>query len=99
VTTPNEDSLPARVKFLLRDRLRMMDECGDITHITPIFWNLLVRHYLPAAGLRIRLAAVHPERGVIAGERAYRPMLRVLRPFTRRNPRLLGDNHILVLQR
>src|SRR6266446_9334571 len=36
ITTPNVDSLAARLKFLLAGRLRMMDECSDPTHISPI---------------------------------------------------------------
>ena len=41
VTTPNVDNVAARVKFLLTDRLRMMDLAGDPTHISPIFVDLL----------------------------------------------------------
>jgi 2-polyprenyl-3-methyl-5-hydroxy-6-metoxy-1,4-benzoquinol methylase len=48
ITTPNVDSLPARLKFLLTARIRMMDHLGDETHISPIFWDLLTRRYLPA---------------------------------------------------
>ena len=35
ITTPNVDSLPARIRFLLAGRLRTMDENSDPTHISP----------------------------------------------------------------
>ena len=53
VTTPNVDTVPARVKFLLKGTVRMMDDKGDPSHISPIFIDLLRRHYLPRAGLRL----------------------------------------------
>ncbi len=37
ITTPNVDNLPARVKFLLRGKIRAMDESSEPTHISPIF--------------------------------------------------------------
>jgi len=57
VTTPNVDNLPARAKFLIRGRLRGLDEQGEKTHITPVFWDLLTRQWLPRVGLN--LAAHH----------------------------------------
>src|SRR5258708_38378540 len=51
ITTPNVDSLPARTKFLITGKIRTMDEFGEPTHISPIFWDLLQRQFLPRAGL------------------------------------------------
>lgn len=97
VTTPNVDSLPARAKFLLRGKLRMLDEHGDPTHISPIFWDLLTRQYLPQAGLRLVHASTYPPGGFVAGRPAYRRVLATARPLLERRPRLTGDNHVLVL--
>lgn len=97
VTTPNVDSLPARLKFLLRGRIRMLDEWGDPTHISPVFWDLLNRKYLPLAGLALREHLTYPVDGFCVGRRAYRPVLRGLGLLFRRRRRLLGDNHIFVL--
>ena len=47
ITTPNVDNLPARVKFLLTGKVRMLDERSDPTHISPIFFDLFVRQFLP----------------------------------------------------
>lgn len=97
LTTPNVDSLPARLKFLLRGRLRMLDEHDDPTHISPIFWELLVRQYLPAAGLRLVHAETYPTDGFVAGRSVYRHLLQLIAPILALHPRLLGDNHVLVL--
>ena len=99
VTTPNVDSLPARLKFLLKGKLRMLDKHGDPTHITPIFWDLLTRQYLDRAGLRLVEHHVYPPRGFIAGRPAYQRLLRLLAPLVVGPPHLMGDNHVLVLAR
>ena len=52
ITTPNVDNLPARTKFLLRGRLRTLDERSE-HHITPVFWDLFTRQWLPRAGLNL----------------------------------------------
>lgn len=99
LTTPNVDSLPARAKLLLRDRIRMLDEHGDPTHISPIFWDLLVRQYLPRVGLRLVDSSTYPPDGFVVGRPAYRRVMTLAKPLLARSPRLLGDNHVLVLQR
>lgn len=43
VTTPSMDGFHARARFLLKGKLRAMDEWGDPTHISPIFESLLPR--------------------------------------------------------
>jgi SAM-dependent methyltransferase len=43
VTTPSMDGFHARARFLLKGKLRCMDEWGDPTHISPIFEGLLPR--------------------------------------------------------
>ena len=50
VTTPNVDSLPARIKFFLVGKIRTMDERGEPTHISPVFFDLLCRQFLPRTG-------------------------------------------------
>jgi SAM-dependent methyltransferase len=96
VTTPNVDSLPAKVKFLLKGRLRMFDENDDPAHISPIFWDLLVRKYLPRADLAIADHTVYPPDRFIAGRPVYRKLISLIRPCIRGTCRA-GDNHILVL--
>src|SRR5258707_4627079 len=63
ITTPNVDSLAARLKLLLAGRLRMMDERSAPTHISPIFADLLLRQFLPRAGLRIKEHFLFPPNG------------------------------------
>jgi SAM-dependent methyltransferase len=43
VTTPNIESMPARIKFFIQGRLRHFDVQGDRTHISPIDHFLLDR--------------------------------------------------------
>jgi hypothetical protein len=98
LTTPNVDSLPARGKLLTKGVLRMFDTHGDPTHISPIFWDLLVRQYLPAARLHLIEHRLYPQGGFKAGRPLYKSGLRLVAPVLGRG-NLLGDNHILVLQR
>jgi len=97
LTTPNVDCLPARIKFLLAGKIRAMDEYGEPTHISPIFFDLLKRQYLPLAGARLREHLVFPEHGY---QLSRRPIAWVLRIAATMLPGecLLGDNHVLVLE-
>jgi 2-polyprenyl-3-methyl-5-hydroxy-6-metoxy-1,4-benzoquinol methylase len=97
LTTPNVDSLPARLKFLLAGRIRTMDERGEPTHISPIFMDLLLRQYLPRAGLRLREHLVFPPHGYQLTRRPIAWAIRLAVPFFRGDA-LLGDNHIFVLE-
>jgi len=98
VTTPNVDNLPARLKFLLKGRLRMLDVLSDPTHITPIFLDLFQRQYLRAAGLQLVERRVFPPDGFKVTRQ---PMATVLRLTAKLLPGegLLGDNHVFVMQR
>ena len=98
ITTPNVDSAPARVKFLLRGKLRMMDEKCDETHISPIFWDLLARQYLPRAGLRLVGHHLYPPNGYIVTTARYAWAFHIVAQFLS-GPALLGDNHVFVLKR
>jgi SAM-dependent methyltransferase len=96
LTTPNVDNVPARVKFLLTDRIRMMDAGGDPTHISPIFWDLLTRQLLPLAGLRLERHYTYPERGYVVTRPLYERAFKLLAPLLR-GPAPYGDCHVLVL--
>jgi glycogen(starch) synthase len=97
ITTPNMDSLAARAKFLLTGRLRMMDDLGDPTHISPVFWDLLVRQYLPRAGLEVAEHHLYPPRGHLVSRRRYRWLLRIAAALLP-GAAVLGDQHVLVLR-
>jgi 2-polyprenyl-3-methyl-5-hydroxy-6-metoxy-1,4-benzoquinol methylase len=96
ITTPNVDSLPARLRFLLGGKIRMMDEFSDPTHISPIFVDLLRRQFLPQAGLRMADHKVFPPKGY---QLTRQPMASLLAAFSRAfRHSVLGDNHIFVLE-
>jgi 2-polyprenyl-3-methyl-5-hydroxy-6-metoxy-1,4-benzoquinol methylase len=97
LTTPNVDSLPARLKFLLAGKIRTMDEHGEPTHISPIFMDLLLRQYLPRAGLRLREHLVFPPHGYQLTRRPITWAIRLAAPFFPGDAPL-GDNHIFVLE-
>jgi 2-polyprenyl-3-methyl-5-hydroxy-6-metoxy-1,4-benzoquinol methylase len=97
LTTPNVENLPARVKFLLTARLRMMDGAGDPTHISPIFFDLLVRQYLPRAELRLARHTLYPVNGYKMTRARYAWLFRVASALLP-GEAMVGDNHVFVLQ-
>jgi 2-polyprenyl-3-methyl-5-hydroxy-6-metoxy-1,4-benzoquinol methylase len=97
ITTPNVDSLPARLKFLLAGKIRTMDEHGEPTHISPVFWDLLRRQFLPRAGVRLREHFVFPPNGYQLTRQPIAWALR-LSAAAFSGDALLGDNHILVME-
>jgi len=97
LTTPNVDSLPARFKFFLSGKIRTMDEHGEPTHISPIFFDLLQRQFLPLARLRLRQHLVFPPHGYQLSRKSVALTMRLLASaFSGESIR--GDNHILVLE-
>jgi 2-polyprenyl-3-methyl-5-hydroxy-6-metoxy-1,4-benzoquinol methylase len=97
ITTPNVDSLAARLKFLLAGKLRMMDEHGDPTHISPIFADLLLRQYLPRVGLKVKEHFLYPPNG---HQLTRKPIAWALSLASKMSQDKLisGDNHVLVLE-
>lgn len=97
VTTPNIQNVAARIKFLLTGKVRMMDEQGDPSHISPIVWDLFVRQYLPRAGLRLKEHLLFPPDRLAATRGRYMPMVKAL-ALILQGPGVLGDNHVAVLE-
>lgn len=97
VTTPNVENVPARLKFLISGKLRCMDELAR-WHLSPIFYDLLVRQYLPQAGLRLIERTTIPKGSYeLTRIRWMLPMFKAL-SFVLRGPALEGDSHIFVLK-
>ena len=97
ITTPNVDSLPARLRFLFGGKIRMMDEYSDPTHISPIFVDLLRRQFLPQAGLQVAEHKVFPPKGYQLTRKPFALGLAVLASVFPGDS-VLGDNHIFVLE-
>ena len=97
ITTPNVDSLPARTKFFLVGRIRAMDQFSEPTHISPIFWDLLRRQFLPRAGLNLREHLVFPPRSYQLSRKLTAWTFRLAGAFLS-NECVYGDNHVLVLE-
>ncbi len=97
LTTPNVDSLPARSKFLLKGKIRTMDEYSEPTHISPVFFDLLQRQFLPRAGLQLREHLVYPTNGYQLTRKAITWAFR-LASLAFSGEALLGHNHILILE-
>lgn len=98
ITTPNVDSLPARVKFFLTGKLRTMDEGSDPTHISPVFWDLFGRQFLPRAGVKLRERFFFPANGYQLTRAPIAFALRHLARFSHGDT-VLGDHHVVVLER
>jgi 2-polyprenyl-3-methyl-5-hydroxy-6-metoxy-1,4-benzoquinol methylase len=96
LTTPNVDSTPARIKFLLRGTIRMMDAHSEKTHITPIFWDLFIRQYLPRAELQLLEHHLYPARGYHMTRAGLAGSMRLLSACLG-GESLYGDNHVVVL--
>jgi 2-polyprenyl-3-methyl-5-hydroxy-6-metoxy-1,4-benzoquinol methylase len=96
LTTPNLDSTPARIKFFLRGTIRMMDANSEKTHITPIFWDLFTRQYLPRAGLQMLEHYVSPARGYQMTRPMFAAPMKLI-SLCLGGACLQGDNHIIVL--
>src|SRR5215467_5872489 len=96
LTTPNVDSLPARSKFFLWGKIRTMDEHSEPTHISPVFFDLFCRQFLPRANLRLREHLVFPPNG---HQLTRKPLALAFRLASTVFPgaALRGDNHVLVL--
>jgi len=90
--------MPARIKFLLRGKVRMMDEQGDQTHISPVHWDLLVRQYLPKAGLMLQADWTYPPTGFLATRQPFRVLFRFM-AWIFHEKRLTGDNLVVALRR
>ena len=97
ITTPNVDSVPARVKFLLTEKIRMMDEKSEPTHISPVFWDLFKRQFLPIAGMKIHEHHLVPPNGFIATRARYSWMMRGI-SWIVAGACKFGDNHVFVLK-
>ena len=98
LTTPNVDNAPARVNFLLRGKIRMMDEIGEPTHISPIFWDLFRRQFLPRSGLRLVEHILFPPNGYKVTRARYAWAFRLLSTVLP-GESVLGDNHVIVLKK
>jgi len=97
ITTPNVDSVPARLKFLVAGKIRTMDEKSEPTHISPIFFDLLRRQFLPIAGLHLRQHLLFPpDRFQLSRKSVAWCMRLVATVFPGEST--IGDNHILVLE-
>src|SRR5712692_469288 len=95
ITTPNVENVPARLRFLTRGKIRMMDEAGEPTHISPIFLDLLVRQYLPLAGLKMIEHHHFPPKSFANSRRRHHWLLKGLAQFLP-GECLYGDIHIFV---
>jgi len=97
ITTPNVDSLPARLKFLFNGKIRMMDTGSDPAHISPIFSDLLRRQFLPRAGLKLSDHLLFPPNGYQLTRKPLAwPLALAAAVFP--GDSVLGDNHIFVFK-
>jgi SAM-dependent methyltransferase len=99
ITTPNVENAIHRIRFLLKGDFPSMNKYADLTHISPIHWDLLLRQYLPKAGLMLQNWCTYPPNGMIGVPRFYKPLLPFFKIMARflTSQNILGDNLILIL--
>jgi len=95
LTTPNIESMPGRLKFLLSGRLRHFDQNGDKTHITPIDLFLL-RRLAACAGLEV-LECHGAVRYWYDNRASFIWLARFLAPWVRGSP--YGACHLIILKK
>jgi hypothetical protein len=93
----NVDSLSARLKFFLTGKTRTMDQYGELTPISQIFFDLLKRQYLPLTWLRLREPIVFAPRSYGLTRKPIAWSLCVASAAFSGDS-LLGDNHVFVLE-
>ncbi len=71
----------------------MMDAKSEKTHITPIFWDLFTRQYLPQAELQLLEHLLYPARGYQMTRPGLAGSMRLL-SLCLGGDCLYGDNHI-----
>ena len=96
ITTPNMDNVPSRLRFLLTGKLHMMDEKVP-NHISPIFYDLFIRQYLPRAGLKPIEHCSFPKNGYKVSRKCYFWIFRLIACLLP-GKTLFGDVHIFVLK-
>lgn len=97
ITTPNVESLAARLRFLLLGELKQFDSIGDQTHVFPVLLTTVSR-ILERRRLRIVQRWGHPADGHTVTSRWWvNAMARVLRSFLRESTP--GDNLCLIVQK
>jgi len=97
ISTPNVDSLPTRLRFLQTGKIRMMDDRGEPTHISPIFFDLLQQKFLPLAGLSLREHLVFPPNGFHASRKPVAWLMRLgARAFAAKS--IVGDHNVFLLE-
>lgn len=83
MTTPNVESIMARLRFLLTGRLKQFDQFGDPGHVSPIF-EFCLRRVLESHGLEIVKSWGFPEDGsAITSTIPLKILAAILRPFLR----------------
>lgn len=97
ITTPNVDSVPAKFKFLVTGKIRTMDDNGEPTHISPIFFDLLQRQFLPIAGLQLRQHLLFPPDRFQLSRKSIAWSMRLLATVFS-GESTIGDNHVFVLE-
>jgi 2-polyprenyl-3-methyl-5-hydroxy-6-metoxy-1,4-benzoquinol methylase len=96
ITTPNMNNVPSRLRFFLTGKLHMMDEKAP-NHISPIFYHLFMRKYLPRTSLRLTEHYSFPKKGCKVSRPYYSWAFRLLAHLLP-GPALFGDVNIFILK-
>lgn len=98
LTTPNVQSVEARIRFLLTGKLKQFDAIGDPTHVTPIF-RVPFERILKRHGFSVIEAWGHPEDGSSPTSRRSLRMLAEAARFFGLKDAPAGDTLCMLLKR
>jgi len=90
-------TMPGPHDFVAGSVLARFVKPGEPAHISPIFWDLFQRQFLPLARLDLKEHHSYRSNGFVATRRRYSWMMRGFSWFVRGQCKF-GDNHVLVLR-
>ena len=99
ITTPNIESIPGRIKFLIKGNFRFFDEdirFNEPSHITPI-QSFLFKKAIISSGFKIILHKVYPKNKFFNSRKIVSFVSKIISPFLKGIK--FGDRHIFLLEK
>ena len=96
ISTPNIESLPARVKHLFTGRLPHFDQKSDPTHIYPVYHSNLVK-MAEQNGFVLEAQGSYPEKGFHNFSFGTKLLAGIISPFAKPGPQ--GDNSLWLFRK
>ena len=99
ITTPNIESIPGRIRFLIKGNFRFFDEnigFNEPSHITPI-QSFLFKKAIMNSGFKIILHKIYPQNKFFNSRKIVSVISKIISPFLKGIK--FGDRHIFLLEK